>query len=200
MITTILYLTIVVVTTPSQRPVDAVKVSVTLNWWLIGGISGGAGVQAFLLGYAKNKPCPVRHTGTILGTSGFFSGLSSFLSFLSLIPLGCCGTWIYVISFLPGLIGAGASGFLVANSLQIEVAGLVLMALSVMYTYLSVRKKPSSLRGLDGSGPVQQEGSLRALQQSSSPSRSAGLALFREALCGPRPNPARLVLRLWPSR
>ncbi len=140
-ITTILYLTIVVITTPSLRPFDAVAVSVALNWWLIGGISVGTGVQAFLLAYAKNRACPVGHSGTVLGASGFFSSLSSFLSFLSLIPLGCCGTWIYVLSFLPGLLGAGASGFLIVNSPQLEVAGVGLMALSVAYTYLSVRKK-----------------------------------------------------------
>ncbi len=142
-ITTVLYLTIVVITTPSLRPVDAVAISVTLNWWLIAGISAGTGVQAFLLAYARGKACSVRHTGTVLGASGFLSGLSSFLSFLSLIPLGCCGSWIYILSFLPGLIGAGAAGFLLTHSFQLEVTGLVLMSLSVTYTYLSVRKKLS---------------------------------------------------------
>jgi hypothetical protein len=140
-ISSVLYLTIVVLSTPNLRAVDAILVSLALNWWLIGGISAGAGIQAFLITYAKGKACPVRHAGAAAGTSGFFSGLSSFLSFLSLIPLGCCGTWIYVLSFLPGLVGVGTSGFLIAHSFELEVAGLILMTASVAYTYFSVRKK-----------------------------------------------------------
>jgi hypothetical protein len=151
LITVVLYLTIVVITTPSLRPVDAVAISVVQNWWLIGGIAVGAGVQAFLLAYAKTRACSVRYKSSVIGASGFFSGLSSFLSFLSLIPVGCCGTWIYVISFLPGLVGASASGFLIENSLEIEVAGLVLMGVSVAYTYLSIRKKSI------GASPVRDE-------------------------------------------
>lgn len=140
-VSVVLYLSVVVFTTPSLRPVDAIAVSVSLNWWLIGGISAGAGAQAFLLAHAKKRACSVKHKGPVVGVSGLFSSLSSFLSFLSLIPVGCCGSWIYVLSFLPGLIGAGASGFLLANSFRIEVAGLGLMTLSVAYTYLEVRKR-----------------------------------------------------------
>lgn len=140
-ISVVLYLTIVVITTPSLRPVDAISVSVALNWWLIGGISLGTGVQAFLLAYAKATACTIKHRAAAVGTSGILSGLSSFVSFLSLIPLGCCGTWVYILSFLPGLIGAGASGFLIDNGFQLELAGLGLMAFSVSYTYLSVKKK-----------------------------------------------------------
>ncbi|MDE1852522.1 MAG: hypothetical protein KGI38_02110 [Thaumarchaeota archaeon] len=140
-ISVVLYLTVVVVTTPSLRPVDAIWVSVALNWWLIGGISLGTGVQAFLLAYARARACTIGHGAAAVGTSGILSGLSSFVSFLSLIPLGCCGTWVYILSFLPGLIGAGSSGFLIDNGFQLELASLGLMALSVSYTYLSVKKK-----------------------------------------------------------
>ena len=143
-ITAVLYLTIVVITTPSLRPVNAVVISLTLNWWLIAAMSVGTGVQASLLAYARSRACGVRYKGAALGASGLFSSLSSFLSFMSLIPLGCCGTWIYVLSFLPGLIGAGASGFLIANSALIEAASLVLMSISVIHTYLSVRNKVAS--------------------------------------------------------
>ena len=146
----VLYLTVVVITTPSLRPFDAVAITLGLNWWLILGIASGTGVQAFLLSFAKTKACSIRYKGAVIGTSGFFSGLSSFLSFLSLIPVGCCGTWIYIISFLPGLIGVSASGFLTGNSLQIQVTSLVLMAASVAYTFLSVRKKLARLVPVEG--------------------------------------------------
>jgi len=147
-ISVVLYLAIVVLTSPSLKPVSAVVLALTLNWWLIGGVSAGTGVQAFLLTYAKSKSCPVRHKAATVSTSGIFSTLSSFLSFLSLIPIGCCGTWIYVLSFLPGVLGAGASGFLLGNSFKLEIGGLILMFSSVFYTYLSVRKRFTSREGL----------------------------------------------------
>jgi hypothetical protein len=140
MISFVLYLVIVVITTPSLRPADAIRISTTLNWWVIGGASIGVGAQTFLVTYAKEKGCPVAHGMTSSGTTGLFSGLSSFLSFLSLIPLGCCGTWLYILSFLPGLLGTGASAFFIAYAIQLEVAGLLLMVASVLYTYFSIRR------------------------------------------------------------
>lgn len=145
-ISAVLYLTIVVLSTPNLKAVDAILVSLNLDWWVVGGISVAAGTQVFLITYAKVKGCPVRHGAAASGTSGFFSGLSSFLSFLSLIPVGCCGTWIYVLSFLPGLVGVGASGFLITHGLELEATGLILMTASVAYTYFSVRKRLAALR------------------------------------------------------
>lgn len=74
--------------------------------------------------YAKSVACPIRHGGAAFGASSAFSSLSSFISFLPLIPIECCGTWVYVLSFLSGLIGAGASGFLLNNELIVEAGGL----------------------------------------------------------------------------
>jgi len=145
-ISLVLYFVIVVITTPSLKPVDAIRISVTLDWWVIGGVSLGVSVQTFLVAYAKEKGCPVARGRTSSGTTGILSGLSSFLSFLSLIPLGCCGTWLYILSFLPGLLGTGVSGFLIGNALQLEFAGLLLMTGSVLYTYLSVRRRLSVSR------------------------------------------------------
>ncbi len=135
------YLTVVVVTTPSLRPIDAITASVKLNWWVITGISLGTGVQAFLLAFARGEACQIKHRDVAIGTSGVFSGLSSFLSFFSLIPVGCCGTWLYLLSFLPGLLGVNASAFLIAYSFQLEVIGLASMGVSVVYTYLSLRNR-----------------------------------------------------------
>jgi hypothetical protein len=135
------YLSVVVVTTPSLSPLAAVSTSVLLNWWVIAAVGSGTGAQAFLLSYARSKACGVKYGRTAVGASGIFSGFSSFFSFLALIPVGCCGTWLYLLSFLPGLIGVGASGFLVGNSVTLQVASLILMALSVTYTYVSVRRR-----------------------------------------------------------
>jgi hypothetical protein len=77
---------------------------------------------------------------SVQGGSGFLSVFSSFVSFFSLVSVGCCGTWLYVLSFLPGVIGTGTSVFLIKNSAELAATGLVLMALSTTYTYLSVAK------------------------------------------------------------
>jgi len=147
----VLYLSIVVVTTPSLLPVQAVNLSLILNWWVIGWVSIGTGIQVFLVTYAKDRGCPIKHGRSTVGTSGFFSGASSFLSFLSLVPVGCCGTWLYLISFLPGLLGTGLSGFLVTNGSVLAVGGLALMTISILYTYLSVRRRLHSIREFENS-------------------------------------------------
>jgi len=141
----VLYLLVVVLTTPNLRPDQSVELALVLNWWVIGGVSVGTGTQIFLVTYAKERACPIRHGGPAVGTSSFLSGASSFLSFLSLIPVGCCGTWLYLISFLPGLVGTGFSAFLVVNSYLLAVVGLALMTASILYTYVSVKRRLDSV-------------------------------------------------------
>lgn len=141
LITFVAYLVIVIFTTLSLRPLEAITIALTINWWVISGVSIGTGAQAFLVTYAKDMTCPVAHSRIVLGTSGISSTLASFLSFLSLIPLGCCGTWLYILSFLPGIVGTGISGFLIVHSLQVQAASLTLIVGSVLFTYFSVRRR-----------------------------------------------------------
>jgi len=141
----VLYLVVVVLTTPNLRPTQSVELALVLNWWVVGGVSVGTGTQVFLVTYAKERACPIRHSSSTVGTSSFLSGVSSFLSFLSLIPVGCCGTWLYLVSFLPGVIGTEFSGFLVANSYPLAIVGLALMTASIAYTYLSVKRRVDSV-------------------------------------------------------
>jgi len=142
-ISLVVYFIIVVITSPSLKPADAIRISFMLNWWVIGGVSLGVGAQAFLVEFAREKSCLVARRGTATGAASLFSGISSFLSFLSLIPLGCCGTWLYILSFLPGLLGTGVSALLIGYAFQLEVVGLLLMTASVLYTYLSIRRRLS---------------------------------------------------------
>ncbi len=79
------YVVIVLVTTPSLSPPDALKITFALNWWVIIGVSIGTGVQAYLIAYAKDIACPVAHVKIVGGTSGVSSSLASFFSFLSLV-------------------------------------------------------------------------------------------------------------------
>ncbi len=135
------YLFIVVVTTPSLPPLYAARVAIALNWWVISGVTIGSGVQAYLISYSKSRACNPRFKKPLAGSTGTFSALSSFLSYLALVPVGCCGTWLYIISFLPGILGANASGFLVENGRVLATVSLLIMIASVSYTYLSVRRR-----------------------------------------------------------
>jgi len=134
-----IYLAIVVVTTPNLPPVYALSVGGLRNWWVILGVTLGSGVQGYLVSYSKERRCNIRLKKPLTGSTGVFSALSSFLSYFALIPVGCCGTWLYIISFLPGVIGSGASAFLISDSKYLVIIGLLVMLASIFYTYHSIR-------------------------------------------------------------
>jgi hypothetical protein len=134
------YLFIVVITTPSLSSIEASAISFEINWWAIVGLSFGTGIQTFLITYSKERACNLRARRCLFGISGFSSVFSSFFSFFALIPVGCCGTWLYIISFLPGVFGTAASGILIDYSQALVIAGFILMAASIVYTYLSIRR------------------------------------------------------------
>ncbi len=135
-----LYLLFVVITTPSLPPLYAVRVAIVLRWWVLLGVSVAVGVQTSLNSYAKTAGCNVRRK-SLGGSTGAFAALSSFFSYLALIPVGCCGLWLYVLSLLPGLIGVTASAFLIVYGTELGLLSLGLMAASVTYTYFSLRRR-----------------------------------------------------------
>ncbi len=135
------YLIVVVLSTPSLKPIDSVTTAIALNWWVLVGLVFGGGVQGYLSAYAKEKGCRIRHTRTVSGGTGLSAALLSFVSFLALVPVGCCGAWIYILSFLPSLLGASLAGFLIERSLELELVSLLAILLFTVYTYLSVRDR-----------------------------------------------------------
>jgi hypothetical protein len=136
-----LYMIVVAATTPNLPALDSIRIAAGVNWWIFAGSSLGVGAQIFLVTYAKEKACDIRSTVPLSGATGMLSAFASFLSYLALIPLGCCGTWLYILSFLPGILGVGASAMLIEDSRIIAAIGLASMALSVLYTYLSLRRR-----------------------------------------------------------
>ncbi len=138
------YLIVVVATTPSLQPLVAIRAAFLVNWWVVAGFSIGVGIQTFLITYSKEVACNFSPRKRVATTTGILSTISSFLSYFALVPLGCCGTWLYILSFLPGFLGVGGSAFLINNSLPLVVIGFVLMAISVIYTFYSVRKRLKS--------------------------------------------------------
>jgi hypothetical protein len=121
------YLTIVVITTPALSPQDAIKAVLVLNLLIIIGTSVGVGLQTYLSEYSKKLGCNLKiNKATLSGNSGSATA-TSFFSFFSLIPLGCCGWWLYVISFLPSIFGAGVSSLLINHSQLLAYLGLVVI-------------------------------------------------------------------------
>lgn len=130
-ITLAVYLTIVIVTSPSIAPADAVNAAFQLNAGVIAGIAIGVGLQMFLSSYSKTVlGCPLsigKRKGAAFGGNSGGTAASSFFSFFALVPLGCCGWWLYAISFLPGLFGVGVSGFLVDHSQALAYLGIAVI-------------------------------------------------------------------------
>ncbi len=60
------------------------------------------------------------------GNSGS-AAATSFFSFFSLVPLGCCGWWLYVLSLLPSVAGVGVSAVLIEYSQALAYLGLAII-------------------------------------------------------------------------
>ncbi|WP_337862673.1 hypothetical protein [Nitrososphaera sp.] len=120
------YLLVVVVTTPSLPPAAAINAAFAINSAVIGGSAGGVGAQVFFSSYAKSLGCPLgRRGGTLLGAGSRGTTVAgSFFSFFSLVPLGCCGSWLFILSLLPSVFGGTLSAVLITYSQPLSYAGL----------------------------------------------------------------------------
>jgi hypothetical protein len=128
-ITTIVYLAIVVITTPSLPPITAINAAFKINSIIVIGLAIGIGAQVFLVSYSKGLGCS-RIDKKKKGIFGAGSGsttttaLSSFFSFFSLVPLGCCGSWLLILSMLPSIFGSTLSVILIEYSKLLSYIGL----------------------------------------------------------------------------
>lgn len=140
-VTVAVYLLVVVITTPALGPIDAVSAAVQLNWPIISGMGIGIGMQSYLTGRAKMLGCPLKMKRGAYGGNSGGTAITSFFSFFSLIPLGCCGWWLYAISFLPGIFGSSLSAVLVDYSQPLAYAGLAIIFGFNFVTYLKIRQR-----------------------------------------------------------
>lgn len=130
------YLLVVVVTTPALEPYQAVSAAVQINPVIIFGMGAAIGIQVLISGYARRAGCVVKSFGR--GSGG--AGAASFFSFFSLVPLGCCGWWLYALSLLPGVLGTGVSAALIEYSVPLAYAGLAaVFGLNTVSAYRLVR-------------------------------------------------------------
>jgi len=136
----IFYLSVVILTTPNFTPLVAASIALRLNGIYIVGISVSVAVQRVIVGYGKMLGCDIKKKRTS-GANLLSSIASSFFSFFSLVAVGCCGTWLYILSFLPAIFGIGISGAFIEYSTQFAQLGLGLMVLTNVYAYLTFRRK-----------------------------------------------------------
>jgi hypothetical protein len=142
------------------KPTDSVTTAIALNWWVVLGIMFGTGAQGYLSASAKERGCRVRHAKSVTGGTGFFSAVLSIISFLSLIPVGCCGTWLYVLSFAPTLFGSSFAALLIERSFELKAASLLVVLLLVAYTYYSTRKASLDPHSRTGVPPEERQSNL----------------------------------------
>lgn len=114
----------VILTTPALDPLDAVSAAFQLNSVVIMGMGIGIGLQVFLSGKARMMGCRIGKPRRTFGGNSGSTAATSFFSFFSLVPLGCCGWWLYLLSLLPGVVGTGASAVLIEHSQALAYAGL----------------------------------------------------------------------------
>jgi len=126
-ITVAVYLSVVVITTPALEPLDAISAAFQLNAIVIIGMGVGIGLQVFLSEKSKTLGCKLNVKKKAFGGNAGSTTATSFFSFFSLVPLGCCGWWLYALSLLPGIVGTGVSAVLIEYSQVLAYLGLVII-------------------------------------------------------------------------
>lgn len=126
-ITVTIYLSVVVITTPALEPLAAISAAFQLNAIVIIGMGIGIGLQVFLSEKSKQLGCKLSVKKKALSGNSGSVATTSFFSFFSLVPLGCCGWWLYALSLLPGIVGTGVSAVLIEYSQVLSYVGLAVI-------------------------------------------------------------------------
>jgi hypothetical protein len=122
------YIVVVIVTTPQLPASFAIKAAFSINPIIIYGTAFGVGANVFISSYSKGIGCRVdKKRKGILGVSSSSTALSAFFSFFSLVPLGCCGSWLLVLSYLPTIFGSALSVSLIQYSKPLSYIGLMIV-------------------------------------------------------------------------
>ena len=140
-ITVVVYLTVVVVTTPALPADAAISAAFQLNSIVIIGMGIGIGMQIYLSEQSKRLGCRLNVKKKAFGGNASSTAATSFFSFFSLVPLGCCGWWLYVLSLLPSVVGTGVSAVLIEYSQVLAYLGLVIIFGFNALTYVKLQKE-----------------------------------------------------------
>jgi hypothetical protein len=149
----------------------AIGAALKVNGIIIMGLAIGVGIQISTSTYSKGLGCRIderrkykqqhkdiwhvfrisRRTGS--SGSGGGTVMSSFLSFFSLVPLGCCGSWLFILSMLPSVFGGTVSVILIEYSTLLSYVGLVIVLGFASLSILRLRKELIERRMLDRTDP-----------------------------------------------
>ena len=144
-LTITIYLSVVVITTPALGPLDAISAAFQLNAIVIFGMGLGVGLQIFLSEKSKLLGCKLTVKKKAFGGNSGSTAATSFFSFFSLVPLGCCGWWLYALSLLPSVVGTGVSAILIEHSQTLAYLGLAIIFGFNGLTAYKLRKEKRSL-------------------------------------------------------
>jgi hypothetical protein len=150
-ITIISYLLIVVFTSPNLPATASISAALQVNSPVIIGLAIGTGIQGFVISYRKKindgNKCEIKINNKKKGFlhssstgNGLGAALSSFFSFFSLVPLGCCGSWLFILSYLPMVFGNGASVFMIKYSNILSYVGLIIISSITLIAILRLYK------------------------------------------------------------
>jgi len=140
-VTIIVYLTVVVITTPALPADAAISAAFQINSIVIVGMGVGIGLQIYLSEQSKKIGCRLDIKKKAFGGNSSSTAATGFFSFFSLVPLGCCGWWLYVLSLLPGILGTGATAFLIDYSQALAYLGLAIIFGFNGLTYMKLQKE-----------------------------------------------------------
>lgn len=142
--TIVAYLVVVIVTTPALPADAAINAAFELNSIVIIGMGIGIGMQVFFSEQSKLLGCRLDIKKKAFGGNTGSTAATSFFSFFSLVPLGCCGWWLYILSFLPSIFGTGVSAVLIQYSQPLAYFGLVIIFGFNALTALKLYKEKQS--------------------------------------------------------
>ena len=125
--TIVIYLSIVIITTPALAPTDALAAALMINPIIIFGMGIGIGLQITLSEKNRLRGCNIDPERKNIGSNSGCVTATSFFSFFSLVPLGCCGWWLYALSLLPSIVGVGVSAVLIEYSTLLSYIGLIII-------------------------------------------------------------------------
>lgn len=142
----LVYLFVVVITTPALSPAAAISAVFQINSIIVIGMGIGVGLQMFLSTFSRGLGCRLDVKRRVsVGNSGG-AAMTGFFSFFSLIPLGCCGTWLYILSLLPSVLGTGISAGLIAYSQALAYIGITIIFGFNGITIYKLRKEVARTR------------------------------------------------------
>lgn len=140
-ITVVIYLTVVVMTTPALPADAAISAAFQINSIVIIGMGIGIGMQIYLSEQSKRLGCRLDVKKKAFGGNASSTAATSFFSFFSLVPLGCCGWWLYVLSLLPSVVGTGVTAVLIEYSQVLAYLGLAIIFGFNALTYVKLQKE-----------------------------------------------------------